>query len=323
MSVRVLGLTSGVTPEDHRLGLAAFLPPQSGALERRSGVVYHPGACDLVRTGPMTATLSPFLVLVDGTSARTQGAYPVVSDAAVTISFDPGEAITDRVDRVIVRVRDDPYDASGVQAGGVEYLRGRPTGMPAELPPSALLLWEVTVKAGASRAVTVGGTLTDLVRRHPYTTGLGAPIPVAGRAERDALPALDTLSVLRLDTGDIEWRWRGAWRRLDWRLDTGWVDIPAVLTDWQIQTTPRVRRIGPLVELRGRVLRTRSNYQTRDILQLPAGFRADGFHWVAPYYPPKNGLVHLGSYDNGSVGVAREDVDSNTAIPLDTRWMAL
>ncbi|MFG1997869.1 hypothetical protein ACGFNU_01825 [Spirillospora sp. NPDC048911] len=255
MTVRVLGLKSGTTAEDHRLGLSIFTPPLGGVLQRQSGVLYHPDACVLTGVSAMQAKLSPFVALVDGTAHPLQSAYPVVSDTDVIITFDAGEAGVDRVDRVIVRVKDGAYDGSGVQEGTVEYLKGQPSGAATDPPPSSMILWEVRVPAGVSAANGKINFPTAQVRRFTYTSGVGTPIPVWNQADRDALPAYPGVTVARRDTGDLEQFWAGGWRTTAWFSDTGWLPITDLYNRWEtyVGLAPRVRRYGSVVELRGTV----------------------------------------------------------------------
>ncbi|HEX2314660.1 MAG TPA: hypothetical protein VHJ17_13045 [Thermomonospora sp.] len=322
MTVRVLGLKSGMTTEDHRQGLSLFTPPIGGVLERRSGVVHHPAACHLEVTGlpPMQARLSPFAALIDGTSAPLQGAYPLVSDSDVIITFEPGEASVDRIDQVIARIRDDPYDASGERSGTVECLKGLPTGEPAPLPPSSLALWEVTVPAGAPGGGTAG--FGPIRRVHSYVTGLGGPIPVSGQAERDALPAYDLLTVLRLDTGDVEQYRHYSWRPMNWRYDTGWVQITTLEAGWQSVRTPKVRRIGDFVELRGIVKRVSGG--TATILRLPPEFRSARYIiWPVSYWSEFK-QAHLMTRPAGEVGVdvGLESIAPQADLFINNRWLA-
>ncbi|HEX2312567.1 MAG TPA: hypothetical protein VHJ17_02470, partial [Thermomonospora sp.] len=202
----------------------------------------------------------------------------------------------DRVDQVIVRVRDGVYDGSGVQEGSVEYLKGQPSGAASPLPPSSMALWNVRVPAGATTV-----DFATAVRAFPYTTGLGGYLPVRNAAERDALPAHDTLTVLRMDTGAIQQRWQGGWREVVvGAADTGWVNLPPV-TGWSHPVTPRVRRKGSIVQLRGTARLLASDADTI-ICTVPTGFRpVDEIGWVAPI---GSTVTHLVLYTSGNVRLA-------------------
>jgi hypothetical protein len=211
MTIRTLALASGVTTaQDHRLTLGVFQVPAAAVLERRAGLAYYPGAGDLVGTAALQATVAPFVAVVDGTSNALQGSYVVVADAAETITFDGGEPSVVRSDQVILQVRDNTYDASGSTDARVVYLKGdTTTGEAAAVPPSSLALWQVDVPIGAS-------TITFDTARTDKRTWTGTPlrVPVSSQTERDALPDIPGLEVLRLDTGDIEQWWGDQWRSL-------------------------------------------------------------------------------------------------------------
>lgn len=209
MTIRTLALASGVTSiQDHRLALGAFMGPGASVLERRGGLYYYPGTADLVSASALQATVSACMAVVDGTSNSLQGQYLVVVDAAVTITFDAGEAAVIRTDRVIVQIRDTTYDASGSTDARVLYLKGNTsTGAATALPASSLLLWEVNVPIGAS-SITFTSARVD--RRTWMATAIR--IPVNSSTERDALPTISGLEVTRLDTGDVQQYWSGAWR---------------------------------------------------------------------------------------------------------------
>ncbi|MFG1997873.1 hypothetical protein ACGFNU_01845 [Spirillospora sp. NPDC048911] len=327
MAVRVLGLTSGTTPEDHRLGLAAFSSPLGGVLDRASGVVFHPGACELRAAGRLEARITPFTALVDGTSHPLQGAYPVVSDAEASIAFDPGEPSVERVDQVIVRVRDGAYDGSGAQYGSVDYLKGQASGAAAPLPSGALALWQVRVPRGALAIDFAASS----VRAHGYTTGPGTPLPVESQAARDGLPAHPGLAVIRLDTGEWEQYWQGAWRRLGWSTDTEWTPITEFNPVWSSSWNPKVRRIGPYIELTGytapasRAPASGSRPADPLVLRLPSEFTPQTpVRWPAPFSYTSSGRINLSVEPSGWLQIATDyaDVPVGSTITLDTFWLA-
>ncbi|GII89616.1 hypothetical protein Ssi03_76060 [Sphaerisporangium siamense] len=209
MTIRTLALASGVTSiQDHRLALGAFMAPGASVLERRPGLYYYPGAADLVSAAALQANVTPFVAVIDGTSNALQGQVLVVVDANVTLTFSAGEPSVARTDRVILQVRDNVYDASGFTDAQVLVLKGNTsTGAATTMPASSLLLWEVTVPSGAS-SITFASARTD--KRQWMATPLR--VPVNSSTERDALPAIPGLEVTRLDTGNVEQYWSGAWR---------------------------------------------------------------------------------------------------------------
>lgn len=208
MTIRVGRIASGMTAEDHRLAAQAGIT-HSGPLVTVGGVA---GGLDFAKTTGMSATIGVGQAWVPGTSAADQGGYPVTLDAAEAISFGVGDATRDRIDLVVLQVRDNPYDSSGVQAGRVLVVPGAypVSGGPVApaVPASAIALFTQRVNHGTS--VGSGGidvTLTVDVRVH--VTAAGGPVNVHNQAERDALsPIYDGLTVYRLDLHTTE-RWNG------------------------------------------------------------------------------------------------------------------
>lgn len=220
MSVRVLALESNVTTlEDHRLELTLFQYP-SGALTGESGV--RPGGAALSSDTAMVATISPFTAWIQG-SGSTQGGYAFVSDDEEDITFDAGEAGNARIDRIIARVYDDVYDASGFTMGSVEYLRGQSGGAANSVPSNAILLYEISVPAGAS----AGGTpinFANAVDKRTFTAANGAVLPVGSATDRDALT----------NTFD---------GKLIWRTDRDWMECHDG-SAWKVVSPPIVSTIG-------------------------------------------------------------------------------
>ena len=209
MTIRTLALASATTSvQDHRLALGAFMGPGPSALERRAGLYYYPGAADLVSASALQATVSPFVAVVDGTSNSLQGQVVVVVDASETLTFSAGEAAVARTDRVVLQVRDNTFDASGFTDARVVVVKGNTsTGAANAVPASSILLWEVVVPIGAS-SITFSSARVD--KRQWTATPMR--IPVNSSTERDALPTIAGLEVLRLDTGNVEQYWSSAWR---------------------------------------------------------------------------------------------------------------
>lgn len=211
MAVYVVGQKSGVdTPEVIRYALSMLMHP-TGALDRHSGIVPVPGAALLTGVSPMVGRISPFLAWVDGTTSGTQGGYPVIVTANEDLTFDPGEAAVNRVDRIVLQVRDNPYDASGSQDGRVRIVKGQAGGAANAVPASSILLWEKTVPMNAS----VGGGGFDMSAQRtdhrPWLSALGGVQLVNSKAERDALTPYEGMQVYRLDAGDRQVRRGGVW----------------------------------------------------------------------------------------------------------------
>jgi hypothetical protein len=214
MTVRVIGQVTGVdTAEQLRLGMSLFMHPSgAGVLDRRSGLVPYVGSADLTGVSPMVGRVSPCIAWIDGTSGNLQGGYPVVVDANTDITFGNGEAGNSRIDRVVLQVRDNPYDASGVQAGRVFIVQGQAGGAANAIPASSHLLWEVTVPTGAS--VGGGGFTMSTARadKRGWTTGLGGLLPVKDATDEATVTPYEGMEIYRLDGKAKRLYTNGAWQ---------------------------------------------------------------------------------------------------------------
>lgn len=213
MGVRVLGLASGVTSrEDHRHAESTPMQ-QSGPINARSGVMPTNGAANLATVSAMVASVAPFSAWIDGGSSAQQAGYNFVFDASANFPFADGEASVDRVDRIWAVVRDNTYDASGFTAGAVEYAKGQSSGLAQPLPPTAILLYEMTVIHGTT-AGTGGINFANVVDKRVYTTASGGLIPVASSTERAAIanPYVG-MACYRKD-----WGWTEIWDGTAWRV---------------------------------------------------------------------------------------------------------
>ena len=222
MTVRVLALESNVTTlESHRLGLTVFQYP-SGALTGETGI--RPGGAALSSSTPMVATIAPFTAWIQG-GGSTQGGYAFMSDANVNITFDSGEAGNARIDRIIARVYDNTYDASGFVQGTVEYLKGQAGGAANSVPTGATLLYELSVPAGAS----AGGTpvnFDNAIDKRQFTSANGGVLPVTSSSIRDALT----------NTYD---------GKLIFRTDRDWIEAHNG-TSWKVTNLPKVSSFANL-----------------------------------------------------------------------------
>jgi hypothetical protein len=219
MTFRVLALASGVTGlEDHRLALNTLLFPNGGGLKTYGGVV--PGGFGLTNPSPMIARIASGFAAVPGTVSATEGAYLLVSDSNVDITFDNGEAGVARTDRIIARVYDNTYDATGQTKGIVEYLKGQASGAATALPPNSILLYEQSVAAGAS----AGGTpinFSSVTDQRRLLSAVGGIQSVASATERDALTP----------------SWNG---KMVWRRDRGWLEVQDSSNVWRVRSPATV-----------------------------------------------------------------------------------
>lgn len=187
MAVKVLALASGVTGlADHRMLNGAMLA-QGGAQAARSGVLITPGGGDLSTVSAMVARVAGIRAVVANSIASNLGPYLVVSDANTDITFDAGEASVPRVDRIIIRVRDNVNDGSGSTAGSIEYLKGQASGAATAMPNNSLLLYEMTIPAGAS-AGGGGVNFANAVDKRVFITVHGGIAPTATNTTMTAIP---------------------------------------------------------------------------------------------------------------------------------------
>lgn len=210
----------------------------TGNLSARGGIRPGPTAADVAVTGgTMQVTVQPFLAFVDGGVSDTQGGYPFVNDAVVTLTLANGHATLSRTDVVAAVVRDNAYDSGGSTTAAVEVIQGTPgAGVPA-VPANSIPLRNIVVPAGASTGtggLSSGALSTD---RRTYVSGLGGVLTVATQAERDALPAINGTIVYRKDTDLLEVRRAGTWQTLHAYTDDPWHTVggagePAFQNAW-------------------------------------------------------------------------------------------
>ncbi|NUK82776.1 hypothetical protein HRW23_36650, partial [Streptomyces lunaelactis] len=146
----------------------------------RSGVL--PGSSDgkwrisgftVTGTTAMGATVYPGRGVIQGTDA--QGAYPVALTQPVGLTFTDGHAQYGRIDLIVLRVRDDEYDASGRTDAVVEIVTGTPAAAPVApaAPPLSLPLYTVVVPAGTSAGTGGINWNTALAGQRIATVAIG------------------------------------------------------------------------------------------------------------------------------------------------------
>lgn len=200
MTVKVLALASGVTGlNDHRV-LEGVLVQNAGALQVRGGLMPSPSAGALSTVSAMVASVAALKCIIPNSISSTLGPYLLVSDAAVNITFDNGEASVSRVDRIIARAYDNANDASGQTKGDVYYLKGQASGAATAMPNNAILLYEVTVPAGASAGGGGINFVTATTDRRFYTTAAGGITPIANATDMSGIASpYEGMTIYRLD----------------------------------------------------------------------------------------------------------------------------
>ncbi len=215
MAIKVLALASGVTGlADHRV-LNGALVTSAGTIQVRGGVLPGSGAGNLSTVSAMVARIAPVKVVIANTVSAALGPYLLVSDANVDITFDAGEASVPRVDRIIARAYDNTNDGSGDTKGAIEYLKGQASGSATALPANSILLYEMTVPAGAS-AGSGGLTFANAVDQRVYTVANGAVFPVASNTAMGNITSpYEGMTIYRTDLDVLyvydgtTWRARG------------------------------------------------------------------------------------------------------------------
>ncbi|MEU8721518.1 hypothetical protein [Streptomyces antimycoticus] len=177
MTVRAAWLLpEGQTREDTRLAPVGTVAPET-ELRSRDGLLAGGNPFAATGAGAMDLQIGTGRAVVQGTDA--QGAYPVVNDAPVTVTFADGDAQFARIDTVAIRVYDTLFDTSGQNLARIEIIPGTPDASPTAptLPPGCLRLWDVTVPPGASAGVGGINWSSALGDRRRYTTAPGGIIP--------------------------------------------------------------------------------------------------------------------------------------------------
>ncbi|MCX4764316.1 hypothetical protein OG562_25820 [Streptomyces sp. NBC_01275] len=210
---------TGQTREDTRLTQMGATTP-ANPLEVRSGIL--PGSYDGQYrlsgfwmeggAGRMTATVHEGRAVIQ--AEGNQGAYPVTLPEPTTLTFTDGQS-NPRIDVVVLRIYDNPYDASGFTKAALEIIQGAPDANPQvpTLPPIALPIYQVRVRAGASAGsggVNWNDDVTDL--RTP-TVAVGGILPAYGETGNGAYPGQYR------DSGGALQRWDGS----------AWVGYPSAL----------------------------------------------------------------------------------------------
>lgn len=184
MTIRTLAVgNNNMDQVDHR-SLVTGLGQSAGAVSIRSG---------LFPSNPAPGALSNVSAMVVGVGALKgivlnqsgSGQFLVQSDATINLTFDAGEASVARVDRIILRVYnvDQDGNAGGVSDAAIEYLKGQSSGSASALPNGSLLLWEVSVPAGASAGGGGINFTSTAVDKRAYTTATGGIIPTGAASD--------------------------------------------------------------------------------------------------------------------------------------------
>ncbi|MFE7659687.1 hypothetical protein [Streptomyces celluloflavus] len=155
MAVRAAWLTNrgdsegGQSRADTRLAPIGTYTPLS-ELVSLSGVVAGGEALRGSGSGTMELTISAGRAVVQG--QESQGAYQVSVTEPVALTFTDGDPQHSRIDAVVLRIHDPQYQPGEQARAALEIIPGTPASDPSEpeIPEACLLLYMVTVEAGAS-----------------------------------------------------------------------------------------------------------------------------------------------------------------------------
>lgn len=217
MAIHTTGNSVSLTAQEHRNQTAVTLPPFKTALGVRGGT--HSGLA-ITKTSGMGFSISAGRCVVEP-AAPASGPYVVTVDAAVNMSFEPGDSARDRIDIVAIKVD----ETAGVDnpASVVIIKGGYPStgsAVPPTVPKAHETLWQVPIPAGMS-AGSGGWVLKNAKDLRVQLVGNGSAIPVASLSERGTLLAYEGMQVMRMDLdGTIDRFVDGTWRG-----NTAWVNV--------------------------------------------------------------------------------------------------
>lgn len=121
----------------------------------------------------MSVNVGVGAAFVKGTeAATTQGIYTCWNDASKNIVIAAADATLNRIDLVVVRVRDSAYSGA-TNSWALEVVQGTPAGSPSipATPVNSMVLAQISVTAGSTTIDTTKITQGTAVVK--YTTGLG------------------------------------------------------------------------------------------------------------------------------------------------------
>jgi hypothetical protein len=320
MSIRIFGIAGSTnSAEDFRLSAGGLFVPSS-ALNDRTGVTSTP---TLTGTGSLTANVSAFTCLIDGTSNSLQGSYWVAMDAATGISIGSGSSQA-RIDLISMQILDNAYDASGFQKAQLVVTAGTPSGSPVApaAPANSISLWTLPVPALATSV-----TFSTATAVFPYTAAVGGIVPVRSASDQPAVA--DAVQYRhRLDVTPAT----GGVSPLECSINgTTWFpvyDPAAVYGTWtnatpgsgfNVNIQPQYRTApGNRVELRGSVLATTTISSGSTVLSgLPAPSGQRTMALPCPGQAAYSLIFSAGTTLNGSTTANSASFPTNTVLGFD------
>ena len=239
----------GTTPTSARKDIAGLVA-SAAAFGARPGVLS--GCVVSGTTSGWTYSVSAgHLVTV---RSAADGAMPWGNDAATTVATSAAPVSGSRIDLITASHNDvDNGDAdSDPVLGVVQGTAGSP-GVAPSLPTGAIELGRCTLAAGAAN--TQGGTFSSLSVQ--YTSDRGAPIPVIGAPQRDALDGVGTMAdpvrIYEKHTGLLKQDHGSGW--YTYELSSPWATLSLEAGAAHVSGQGlSYRKVGDFWELRGGVI---------------------------------------------------------------------
>lgn len=135
--------------------------------------IFQSGDFQVTQNGSpnMTVNVSTGTALVRGTEdASFQGMYWVENEATQNVSITAAHATLNRIDLVVIRIRDNAYSTGPSNDATIYVVDGTPASSPSapSAPPNSLILAQVAVDAAVTQILTA-----DITNVRTTTTGQG------------------------------------------------------------------------------------------------------------------------------------------------------
>jgi len=210
------------------INTAAAFPDLSQALSARQG--FFGGRVPVfANPSAMNVTVSACAGTIQNTFASASGDYRFVNDASVQVTLAAASPTQNRIDIVGFQVKDNIFDASGLNTVVPAVVQGaNSAGTPAApaLPSSFIPVVQYTVNA---LATSPSSPVSLIVR----TTNDGGLLGVASTTERALIGAADGMQIYRTDKDWVEIYegGAGAWRVQTVPITANLADITAPVTN--------------------------------------------------------------------------------------------
>jgi hypothetical protein len=163
---------------DQTVTFAGGVPASGGLLVDPGHGVCGFGDLKVTQNGSpnMSVNIAAGTALIRGTQSALQGVYSVANDATDNVTIAASNPTNPRRDLIIAQVRDNAFDAGGINDFRITVVTGTPAASPVDPSltsfPNALVLARVTVAAAVTSIVN--GNITDLRSiAAPWANGRG------------------------------------------------------------------------------------------------------------------------------------------------------